>query len=297
MFGSVALLVTAAAATAPALPSVDSLAWLPGNTQKILGAPGDQEPVLKWLRNIPRYAPDARDSKLPDCWSRATKPIIASYQIWIGGETQSALLVQGPLGRAIVEPCIDETLRMLRSSSRMSRAGDVTELDAGQFGHIYLGWTPSWLICHADRALVADLISNSRGGRRSISPALAAAIARADRSGQMWFVSLEDLSTNLTGVSSRSVIGAVGAGPSTLAHMTFEYASTGDAKRAARAVKAASADVRLAAEIRSLVRDARPTVSGRFMDLRVDIKFMDDPATMAALQAWIVTKKAELKQP
>jgi len=293
---AVALIVAVAGAVMPPVPDVDSLSWLPGNTQKILGAPGDQEPFLKWLRTTPRYFPDALDTKLPDCWSLVTKPIVASYQVWGGKEDKdSALLVQGPVDRTLLESCLGETLRILRSTSRLSHAGAITEVESDRFGRAYLGWTPFWVVWNSNRARVEELIAAS-GGKRSMPPLLAAAVARVDRSGQMWFASTEDFSVMFSGVPSQSVIGAVGPGSGTLMRMTFEYESPANARRAARAVKAASNDIALDDEIRSLARDARPLLRGRFMDLQVDSGIINDPTMMKALQDWVERKKAALRR-
>jgi len=78
--------------------------------------------------------------------------------------------------------------------------------------------------------------------------------------------------------------------------VTFEFASAHDAKRAARAVSEVASDAALPEEIRALGRDARPTIKGRFVNLYVDRKFMDDVRTLNIMTAWM-KKKSERMQP
>jgi hypothetical protein len=193
---TVAALIVTPVAT-PALPSVDSLAWLPANTEQIVGARGDQVPALKAMRDKP--FPGTPDKKFPECWSRVTKPIVASYQVWGGVEDrESAMLAQGRIDRALAEACIEETMRLLERPVRMSRTGDITEFETERHGRGYVGWTASWVVWHSDRGRVEQLLGASRG-KRSIFPVLAAAIARVDRSGT-WFAITQDYSDRFIGV-------------------------------------------------------------------------------------------------
>jgi hypothetical protein len=86
--------------------------------------------------------------------------------------------------------------------------------------------------------------------------------------------------------------GVTTMGAGALVRVTFEYASSDDAKQAAGAVTAASTDAALAPELRALARDAHPTIRDRFVDLQLDGKVMVDNATTAALQQWIEAKRA-----
>jgi hypothetical protein len=308
----VAFLVTADAAPVPVPPGLESLSWLPPNTVAISGAPRDQVSLLKWLRATPKTFPGMAAKPLPGCWDRVTRPIIASYQVWRGEpDDEAAVLVQGAVDRVRAESCIAETVRMLRASVRTlpdsprnpglslktSRTGAITRFDAERFGRTYVGWTESWVVWHPKRERVEELLAASRN-QGTISPVLKSAIARSDRSAVLWGADTRDYSSVFTDVPSRSwTLSIAWAGSSLLTRVSFEYASTDDAKRAAAAVTAASADTALPAELRALARDARPAVRDRFVDLQLDAMIMADDKTLPALQTWLEKKRAASAKP
>jgi hypothetical protein len=114
----------------------------------------------------------------------------------------------------------------------------------------------------------------------------------------MWFGTTQDYSALFLGIPSRSFSGSVD--PTTSdpkLRVTFEYPTADDANRAATAVTVAAANARLAPEVRALARDARPAAKDRFLGLEFSGKAMLGDSTIAALQAWIVKKKAELTEP
>ncbi len=307
-----AFLVTADAAPVPAPPPLESLSWLPPNTVAISGAPRDQVSLLKWLRDTPKTFPGMSAKPLPGCWDRVTKPIVASYQIWSGEpDDGAAVLVQGAVDRVRAELCIAETVRMLRASMstlpeashiprlslKTSRTGAITRFDAQLFGRTYVGWTKSWVVWHPKRERVEELLAASRK-QGTISPVLKSAIARADRSAVLWGADTRDYSSFFTAVANRSwTLAAAWAGSSLVTRVSFEYASADDAKRAVAAVKAASTDTALPAELRALARDARPAVRDRFVDLQLDAMIMADDKTLPALQTWLEKKRAALVKP
>jgi len=289
-----ALLVTVAAPPPPA----GFLSWLPANTVAITGAPRDQVSQLKWLRETITPFLRAVEKAPPKCWDQVAKPIVASYQVWADAAgDEAAALVQGAVDRARAEACIAETFGLLGSPLQVTRAGAITQFDNDMFGRTYVGWTPSWVVWHPQRARVEELLAASRKPG-SISPALAAAIARADRGGLLWAADTRDDSSLLTGVPSRSwTVATRRVGATLLVRASFEYASPEDAKRAAAAVAAAGTDAGLPPELQALARAARPAVVDRSVGLQLDAKAVLDDRTMAALQAWLEKKRAALVKP
>jgi hypothetical protein len=194
-----ALLVTVAAPPPPAA----SLGWLPPNTVAITGAPRDQVSQLKATRDALKPFLRAVEKAPPKCWDQVAKPIVSSYQIWADtAGDEAAALVQGSVDRARAEACIAETFALLGSPLQMTRTGAVTQFDNEMFGRTFVGWSPTWVVWHPQRARVEALLAASRKPG-SIAPALAAAIARADRGGLLLAADTRDDSSLLTGVPSR----------------------------------------------------------------------------------------------
>ena len=284
-----AFLVTVAAAPPPA----GSLSWLPADTVAVSGAPRDQVSQLKWLRDTAKLFPALRDRPLPGCWDRVTRPIVASYQVWTGApDDEAAVLAQGPVDRARAESCIAETSRTAQLPLQMTRTGAVTQFDAEPFGRTYVGWTSSWVVWHPKRARVEALLAALRN-QGTISPALAAGVARVDRSATLWGADTRDYSRPVTGVPSRSwTLAARAAGSTIVMRVSFEYASADDARRAAAAVAAARTDPQLPSDLQALAGAAQPSVRDRFVDLQLDAKVLFDERTLPALQSWLERKRA-----
>jgi hypothetical protein len=286
-------LISALLVVVAAVPPVGSLGWLPADTVAISGAPRDQVSLLKWLRETAKTFPALRDKPLPGCWDRVTKRIVASYQIWTGAPgDEAAVLAQGPMDRARAESCIAETSRTAQLPLEMTRKGAVTQFDAEPFGRTYVGWTPSWVVWHPQRERVEALLA-ALPKQSTISPALAAAIARVDRSAMLWGADTRDYSRIVTGVPNRSwTLVARTSGSTIVTRVAFEYASGDDARRAAAAVAAAGTDPKLPPELQALARSAQPTVRDRFVDVQLDAKLLVDERTLPALQSWLERKRA-----
>jgi len=295
-----ALLAAGTTAKAAAPPPVASLSWLPAATHSISGAPGANVPLLHWMRDTAtaaaKHFPGALDDKLPDCWARVTAPVVASYQVWAAFPLEeSAVLVQGHVDRRLLESCLDTTMRNLRSPPRISRTGAITQFEAESLGNWSIGWTPAWLVVHSSRGRVEELLAALKR-KASIAPALAAAIARANRSA-FWGATTLDYSSVFLDVPSRSVVMTLPSAAEGIVYCTWEYASAEDATRAVRAMDAASRDPELGTELRRIVHDARYLAKDRFMVLELDARLFTDGATMAAMQAWIERKRAAPARP
>jgi hypothetical protein len=252
----------------------------PADTTTIAGARGAGVPALDALREAAVAYPEL-DRRLPGCWSDLTPSIIASYQVWHGPDDERpALVLAGAIDRASLEKCVEKTLRRLRASPRLLRSGAVTEIRNERFDRSYLGWTPWFVVWHRDRARVQQLLSAA--GMKTIPPALAAALGRADWSATYWCVATLDLSAGLWGIPARSLSFAVrtrwtlgddDAKPGLVA--TFEYASAEEAKRAAMILRSRGLDAARSADARKLAQEARPTVRDRLLDVQVDFHDFD----------------------
>jgi hypothetical protein len=263
----------------------EPLAWLPPETTAVVGAPGADGPMVHLMAQYAGYA------KRPiPCIAEVTSRLTASYQIWLGaGDRDAAGLGQGAIDRNALESCIEAALRALDASPRLTRHGAITEVD-NKLGRVFVGWTSSWIVWHSERARVQQMLSSLRG--RTLSPALAAALARVDRS-TFWGASLQDIASPLFGVSSRSVkmeltSSAWRTGKSL--DVTFDFGSRPQADQAAVGAKAALEG--LPAELQPAARTVDVAVDGGLLRLILDSDVWMQPPTMATVQGLIDKKRA-----
>ncbi len=206
--------------------------------------------------------------------------------------------MQGAVNRDRAEACIEEMLRLFLDPPRLMRAGPMTRIETARMGDMYIGWSSSWVICHSDPRRVQELVSAL--GNNTLSPALVAVLARADRSAPLWFVTTQDdYSSWLFGVPAEAAFGAMVGGASRKPpfRVTFAYSSPDAVKLAALALKAAASDPKLPAEVRSAARGIRSVSKGRFLTLEIDAAAWIEGSTLKSLQAYLEQKKKGPPKP
>jgi hypothetical protein len=268
----------------------EPLAWLPAEAVSVVGASRGDAPSLHVMT---RYAGSAK--RPPPCIADVTSRLTASYQFWVGAEDhESTGLAQGAIDRNAMENCLESALRALDTTPRLTRRGAVTQVEDEIFGRVFVGWTSSWVVWHSDRARVQKTLAALRG--KTLAPALAAVLARVDRSG-MWSASLRDVAGSLLGVPSRSMtLESSSWKEGADLYVTFDFGSGAAAERAKSAAKALVADETLPADLRAAARNLDPTVDGGFLHLNLEASVWMKPSTMATVQAIIEKKQADRRR-